>query len=202
MSETGVSLVCHICGHTNETGAQYCAGCRAQLSYAPGPPLVARWRARARLRRMLLRAAAASLALLVVAWGAIENIGVARFLPDPASGLTSELQVGDWPTEGGSPLRANAAAPERPHAPLTGAKSPGQADLGAPPGGGRDRSDGGQSCTRVRRTVACSRVQRPRTARRCGANDVGSPVSATPSSSRRHLVYVGNARRAGDRAPP
>lgn len=42
-------------------------------------------------------------------WAAVENIGLARFLSDPASDLTSVLQPGDWPTEGGSPHRAGNA---------------------------------------------------------------------------------------------
>ena len=82
---------------------------------------------------MLIRAAAAVLVLLVVSWVAVENIGLARFLPDPASDLTSELRFGDWPTEGGSLLRANTV-PEA-ATPLAGEVA-WKADLGASPGGG------------------------------------------------------------------
>ena len=71
--------------------------------------------------------------LLVVSWVAIENIGLVRFLPDPASDLTSELRSGDWPTEGGSPQRANAM-PEA--ATPLGGEVAWKADLGASPGGG------------------------------------------------------------------
>ena len=133
MSETGASWVCHVCGHTNEMGSRFCAGCRTQLLPASDLPLAARWRARARLRRTLTRAAAAVLALLVVTWVAVENIGLARFLPDPESDLTSELQLGGWPTEGGSPLRANAM---REAAASLAGEVAWKADLGASPGGG------------------------------------------------------------------
>ena len=82
---------------------------------------------------MLIRAAAAVLVLLVVSWVAVANIGLARFLPDPASDLTSELRFGDWPTEGGSPLRANTM-------PVAATSLAGdvawKADIGASPGGG------------------------------------------------------------------
>ena len=133
MSETGASSVCHVCGHTNEMGSRFCAGCRTQLLPASDSSLVARWRARARLRRTLIRAAAAVLVLLVVSWVAVENIGLARFLPDPASDLTSEPRIGGWPTEGGSPLRANTI-PEA--ATSLAGDVAWKADLGASPGGG------------------------------------------------------------------
>ena len=114
-------------------GSRFCAGCRTQLLPASDSSLVARWRARARLRRTLIRAAAAVLVLLVVSWVAVENIGLARFLPDPASDLTSEPRIGGWPTEGGSPLRANTI-PEA--ATSLAGDVAWKADLGASPGGG------------------------------------------------------------------
>lgn len=80
-----------------------------------------------------MRAVAAVLLLLAVTWVAVENIGLARFLPDPASSLTSELQTGSWPTEGGSPLRTNSM-PEA--ATSLAGDVAWKADLGTSPGGG------------------------------------------------------------------
>ena len=71
--------------------------------------------------------------LLGVSWVAVENIGLVRFLPDPASDLTSELRFGDWPTEGGSQFRANTM-PEAATS-LVGDVA-WKADIGTSPGGG------------------------------------------------------------------
>lgn len=184
MTETGASWVCHVCGHTNEMGSRFCAVCRTQLLPASDSPLVARWRARARLRRTLIRAAAAVLALLVVTWAAVENIGLARFLPDPASDLTSELQPGDWPTGGGSPQRTNAM-PEA-AASLAGEVA-WKADLGASPGGGPVVLEDVVYAGSVDGCMHAFSVSDGAPLwNRC----LGAPVSSTPSIAG-HLIYFG-----------
>ena len=184
MSETGASSVCHVCGHTNEVGSRFCAGCRTQLLAASDPPLVARWRARARHRRTLVRAVAAVLLLLTVTWAAVENIGLARFLPDPASSLTSEFQPGDWPTEGGSPLRANAI-PEA-AASLTGEVS-WKADLGASPGGGPVVLEGVVYAGGV---DGCMHAFSASDGTPLWSRCLEAPISSTPSIAG-HLIYFG-----------
>lgn len=69
--------------------------------------------------------------MFIVGWIAVENVGLARFLPAPASKVTSNAATDAWPTAGGSPSRHGAA--------VTSAKIRGdlawQVDLGAPPAG-------------------------------------------------------------------
>ena len=185
MSELGASsLTCRICGCVNEAGAHYCAACRTRLTSAEGSSDAASWRRRARRRRLAFRVAAAALALLLAAWIAAENIGSARFLPAPASELTSVLTAGDWPTEGGSPRRA-AAAPG-PVAPLRG-EIAWEADLGAPPGGGAVVLGGVVYAGATDGSVSAFRASDGALTWR---RDLGAPVSATPSAAG-GLLYVG-----------
>lgn len=184
MSETGASSVCHVCGHANEVGSRFCAGCRTRLLAASDSSLVARWRARARLRRTLIRAAAAVLALLVVTWVAVENIGLARFLPDPASDLTSELRFGDWPTEGGSPLRANAM-PEA--ATSLAGDVTWKADLGASPGGSPVVLE---DVVYAGNVDGCMHAFSASDGAPLWDRCLEAPVSSTPSIAG-HLIYLG-----------
>ncbi len=143
-----------------------------------------RWRARARLRRTLIRTAAAGLALFAVAWMVVENIGLARFLPDPASDLTSTLAIGDWPTEGGSPFRAGAAP--TPPAPLRG-EVVWEADLGAPPGGGAIVLD---SNVYAGATDGSMHAFSASDGAPLWSRGLGAPISSTPSAAG-GLIFVG-----------
>lgn len=185
MSELGASsLTCRVCGCVNEAGARYCAACRSRLTPADGSSDADAWRRRARRRRLALRAAAAALALLIAAWIAAENVGSARFLPAPASELTSVLAEGDWPTEGGGPRRAGAAP--APAAPLRGEVA-WEADLGAPPGGGAVVQDGVVYAGAADGTASAFSVSDGALVWR---RHLGAPVSATPSVAG-DLVYLG-----------
>ena len=117
-------------------------------------------------------------------WVAIENIGLARFVPAPASDLTSELQVDDWPTEGGSSLRANAAP--GPLTALTGEVA-WTADLGAPLTGGPVVMEGSVYAGDTNGCVHAFAVSDGAPLwNRC----LGTPISSTPSVAG-HLIYVG-----------
>ena len=185
MSELGASsLTCRVCGCVNEAGARYCTGCRTRLTSADGSSDPESWRRRARRRRLALRVAAAALVLFVAAWTVAENVGSARFLPAPASELTSVLAVGDWPTEGGGPRRAGAAP--SPNAPLRGEVA-WEADLGAPPGGGAVVQGGVVYAGAADGTATAFSASDGALVWR---RDLGAPVSATPSVAG-GLVYLG-----------
>ena len=117
-------------------------------------------------------------------WVVVENIGLARFVPAPASDLTSELRVGDWPTEGGSPLRANAAP--GPPTTLTG-EIAWTADLGAPQGSGPVVMEGSVYAGDANGCVhAFAASDGAPLWNRC----LGAPISSTPSVAG-HLIYLG-----------
>lgn len=88
--------------------------CRASLSHDPGPSNVGVWRRRARLHRRGRKVLTAVALLFIAGWIAVENIGVARFLPAPASNLTQVASPYAWLTGGGGPLRDGTALTSRP----------------------------------------------------------------------------------------
>ena len=105
--------------------------CRASLSNDHGPSNVGLWRRRARLRRRVRRVAVAIALVLIAGWIAVENIGVARFLPAPASSLTQIASSDAWPTSRGGPLRAGHALTSKP----IGQMVVWDVDLQSPPAG-------------------------------------------------------------------
>jgi outer membrane protein assembly factor BamB len=96
------------------------------------------WRRRARLRRRGRRVAAAIALLFIASWITVENIGVARFLPAPASNLSQIASSDAWPTGGGGPLRDGIALTSGP----IGQMIVWDADLNSPPAGGPIIADG------------------------------------------------------------
>lgn len=183
MNETVASAPCHICGHVNEAGSRFCTACRAGLASDSSPLRVAHWRARARLRRTIVRATAAGLVLFATAWVAVENVGLTRFLPAPASNLTSERLAGDWPTEGGSPLRSSAAPGDM--LPLRGEVA-WEVDMGT---AGASVALAGRALY-VGTTAGSVRALSASNGAPLWDAVLGAPVSATPSVAG-SLVYTG-----------
>ena len=121
--------------------------------------------------------------LLAGTWVVVENVGLTRFLPAPESNLTSALQVGDWPTEAGSPQRASFA-------PGAAAQLHGEVawevDVGVAGGGAVVAGD----ALYVGTTDGIVHALSASDGTPIWKQHLGAPISSTPSVAG-HLVYVG-----------
>lgn len=130
-----------------------------------------------------MRAAAAGLVLFIGTWAVVENVGLTRFLPAPESDLSSVFQVGDWPTEGGSPQRASVAPGATTQ--LRGEVA-WEVDIGVAGGGAVVTGD----TLYVGTTDGMMHALSASDGTSIWKQHLGAPTSSTPSVAG-HLVYVG-----------
>ena len=130
-----------------------------------------------------MRAAVVAAILLVAGWVAIENVGLARFLPAPASQLSSVVSHDAWPTDAGGPSRDGVAQAS---GPIRGELS-WDADLGAPPSGGPVIADGkvfiGTTDGRMHARFLSDSTK-------VWTRDLRAPLSSTPTLAG-EFVFVG-----------
>lgn len=111
MGDAEQVLVCPVCGQSSPAGTAFCGSCRSRLpaapvsaspvAYAPGVPAHTPrpWRRYARWT------AAAALVCVLALWVVYVNVGPSRFLPPPATSISSIPRPGEWAMSRGSPDR-------------------------------------------------------------------------------------------------
>lgn len=108
MEDAEQILVCSVCGQSCRANTAFCGSCRSRLpagqtttgsvASAPDSSAYIPW------RRYATWAAAAVVSVLVL-WAVYVNVGPYRFLPPPATNISSISGPGEWAMSQGSPDR-------------------------------------------------------------------------------------------------